>query len=747
MEPFEEWTVFVDNLSRRVSRLALKELFSHYGKVSRVFISTSIRKARYKSSTFAFVSFTSACKLERAITVSITHAPKFHGSFEGSGRILVNQAKEQQQSRVPQEEKHKPADIRDHRSFKEVLLGHEKQSCGVVSPLDIHIPIGDTARIGNCLTGLLKSLYNSDFVQRALPKEGIEVKVSKWGLSAIHTYGEYRSYIILSPSSGFRCIAGTSHFSPPWGIGNQDIEVDGHGNGVQPKAVIMPEITAPSIPILKVRQKSSPVEFFNEEPNSSHNYGRHARLLRRGEEELEYSVELADMREVAKLECPNYIDMQMSKGGAPEASFGVEKKKEKKDKSIIKQARKTGIEEALEASERSLSDSNISNRKRVILREAKKAWEFGEYVDCKASLGVCKETSKQFARVSKDWVSSLFAEVCSSNATHVNKFPSVFSKYQWLIIWKRRKVLNDCCRWGIFCRGVDWFVLKWAHLLVVLLLDRSLGVLIWFNILINCTFMKSAKGYMIQEAHVPRYPLLNHSRDQRDIPCARNTPPTFLDEGYGVEGNWLWREDGSLLNTYFCKGCRRYWTKGGSLRNVPVGGFCRKNRRGKPLLRMPTDGVPSKSFPSGFVPHSDNKVNALSESNGSSAVSDGLPEFHSKFDPSLEFTNMEPYDLQIPEENCLNHLSNNDKMYYSGLESIHKHHDGVQQCMDHETSNYALPPLLGDDLSSQELQWLNYHSLQVTQEPVLRPETLDPILLFGNWSSFDLSSDDTFTKT
>ncbi|KAK7351032.1 hypothetical protein VNO77_10163 [Canavalia gladiata] len=32
---------------------------------------------------------------------------------------------------------------------------------------------------------------------------------------------------------------------------------------------------------------------------------------------------------------------------------------------------------------------------------------------------------------------------------------------------------------------------------------------------------------------------------------------------------------------YFCKACRRYWTKGGSLRNVPVGGGCRKNRRGK----------------------------------------------------------------------------------------------------------------------------------------------------------------------
>ncbi|KAJ7962618.1 Dof zinc finger protein [Quillaja saponaria] len=30
---------------------------------------------------------------------------------------------------------------------------------------------------------------------------------------------------------------------------------------------------------------------------------------------------------------------------------------------------------------------------------------------------------------------------------------------------------------------------------------------------------------------------------------------------------------------YFCKTCRRYWTEGGSLRNVPVGGGSRKNRK------------------------------------------------------------------------------------------------------------------------------------------------------------------------
>uniref|UniRef100_A0A5B7AFB6 Dof zinc finger protein n=1 Tax=Davidia involucrata TaxID=16924 RepID=A0A5B7AFB6_DAVIN len=33
---------------------------------------------------------------------------------------------------------------------------------------------------------------------------------------------------------------------------------------------------------------------------------------------------------------------------------------------------------------------------------------------------------------------------------------------------------------------------------------------------------------------------------------------------------------------HFCKGCRRYWTKGGVLRNVPVGGGCRKTKRSNP---------------------------------------------------------------------------------------------------------------------------------------------------------------------
>ncbi|XP_062098643.1 dof zinc finger protein MNB1A-like [Humulus lupulus] len=45
---------------------------------------------------------------------------------------------------------------------------------------------------------------------------------------------------------------------------------------------------------------------------------------------------------------------------------------------------------------------------------------------------------------------------------------------------------------------------------------------------------------------------------------------------------------------YFCKGCRRYWTKGGSLRNVPVGGGYRKNHRSR-SCKVPGRGRSSLS--------------------------------------------------------------------------------------------------------------------------------------------------------
>ncbi|CAL5054596.1 unnamed protein product [Urochloa decumbens] len=44
---------------------------------------------------------------------------------------------------------------------------------------------------------------------------------------------------------------------------------------------------------------------------------------------------------------------------------------------------------------------------------------------------------------------------------------------------------------------------------------------------------------------------------------------------------------------HFCKSCRRYWTKGGVLRNVPVGGGCRKAKRSSPAASSSSSSAPS----------------------------------------------------------------------------------------------------------------------------------------------------------
>ncbi|XVF59123.1 hypothetical protein PTKIN_Ptkin07bG0250000 [Pterospermum kingtungense] len=46
---------------------------------------------------------------------------------------------------------------------------------------------------------------------------------------------------------------------------------------------------------------------------------------------------------------------------------------------------------------------------------------------------------------------------------------------------------------------------------------------------------------------------------------------------------------------HFCKICRRYWTEGGALRNVPIGGGCRKNKKIKSSSRLSGDSKDSTS--------------------------------------------------------------------------------------------------------------------------------------------------------
>ncbi|RLN25085.1 dof zinc finger protein DOF1.7 [Panicum miliaceum] len=56
-------------------------------------------------------------------------------------------------------------------------------------------------------------------------------------------------------------------------------------------------------------------------------------------------------------------------------------------------------------------------------------------------------------------------------------------------------------------------------------------------------------------------------------------------------------EGGALAPRYFCRACRRYWTRGGALRNVPVGGGTRKatpaTRRKRPASTPPEPAPPA----------------------------------------------------------------------------------------------------------------------------------------------------------
>ncbi|GAB2289512.1 hypothetical protein Dimus_023822 [Dionaea muscipula] len=100
---------------------------------------------------------------------------------------------------------------------------------------------------------------------------------------------------------------------------------------------------------------------------------------------------------------------------------------------------------------------------------------------------------------------------------------------------------------------------------------------------------------------------------------------------------------------YFCKTCRRYWTKGGTLRNIPVGGGCRKNKK-------PASNSSSKK-----------------SSSSSSSSSSLLPNHHHQHNPN---PNPNPdLDLGVLSSSSLNYpinlqLSFPDQVQFSDLTNL-----------------------------------------------------------------------------
>ncbi|KAJ9136143.1 hypothetical protein P3X46_033251 [Hevea brasiliensis] len=111
---------------------------------------------------------------------------------------------------------------------------------------------------------------------------------------------------------------------------------------------------------------------------------------------------------------------------------------------------------------------------------------------------------------------------------------------------------------------------------------------------------------------------------------------------------------------HFCKACKRYWTRGGTLRNVPVGGGCRKNKR----VKRPTTAVEGATSVSGANPNptSQTQVDISSTSNHINPLFYGLPTNPTEIDLPFpgRFTSrissivdtVSGYDLQ-PQLNAL----------------------------------------------------------------------------------------------
>ncbi|OIW07591.1 hypothetical protein TanjilG_08478 [Lupinus angustifolius] len=80
---------------------------------------------------------------------------------------------------------------------------------------------------------------------------------------------------------------------------------------------------------------------------------------------------------------------------------------------------------------------------------------------------------------------------------------------------------------------------------------------------------------------------------------------------------------------HFCKTCRRYWTRGGALRSVPVGGGCRRNKRSK--------GTSSSNNSSKSSPVSSDRQALSANSNNSISSSDMVAGLGPAVPPQLRY--------------------------------------------------------------------------------------------------------------
>ncbi|XVE95657.1 hypothetical protein REPUB_Repub02eG0117500 [Reevesia pubescens] len=241
---------------------------------------------------------------------------------------------------------------------------------------------------------------------------------------------------------------------------------------------------------------------------------------------------------------------------------------------------------------------------------------------------------------------------------------------------------------------------------------------------------------------------------------------------------------------YFCKGCRRYWTKGGSLRNVPVGGGCRKSRRGKSSRVEKSSGHLNYGKNSSiFGNYQDEMIGVNSSSDGDSGNQPGpdsgsvidlavvfakflnqstsfdQPEIVTQESPneanegidawsSLEKDNNGQNDLSmecqkpaavhsIPESYMLQEMPQvkqqlEDNNIQRMLETDHMNAFGLQNLLADEMEQDVL--WSDETATTQNFEWQSMVQLQQFESfPVDDQLKIPANLMTENWGSFDIS--------
>ncbi|XP_058189434.1 dof zinc finger protein DOF3.5-like [Rhododendron vialii] len=201
---------------------------------------------------------------------------------------------------------------------------------------------------------------------------------------------------------------------------------------------------------------------------------------------------------------------------------------------------------------------------------------------------------------------------------------------------------------------------------------------------------------------------------------------------------------------YFCKGCRRYWTKGGSLRNVPVGGGCRKSRRSKAASRPSLDDRALSSINSLDTSPSPPR----SPTGGPKGSGIDLAEVFAKYlNPnSSNGSGLTGPSVQVIEES---------DPFLSGISPSftvsdrNPEEERVQEFSGHDPICFGLDDMASDELD-QELLWseaattstlpnFEWQPMAEMQDfgsfsTVDDPSKISPNIIGDNWSFFDLSA-------